>query len=191
MAYGGGVKSQADLEHALIELIQAHYYSEDFELLSSVRAYQESLALAERDELRAVVLRRLFAEGSMVDILLCSVVDVPSAGPVERPRGALPAQMIGDGTILPVEIRNVTAAALIVSCASTIPAFAPVILRAADAITGVEYALPCKVLWVHRGAPTIVALVVDGIPTRAVFAGIPEPRMSMPLALGKHQRLVG
>jgi len=123
--------------------------------------------------------------------LVVGDLDAPSAGPVERPRGALPAQMIGDGTILPVEIRNVTAAALIVSCASTIPAFAPVILRAADAITGVEYALPCKVLWVHRGAPTIVALVVDGIPTRAVFAGIPEPRMSMPLALGKHQRLVG
>lgn len=123
--------------------------------------------------------------------LVTGDLDAPSAGPVERPRGALPAQMIGDGTILPVEIRNVTAAAVIVSCASTIPAFAPVILRAADAITGVEYALPCKVLWVYRGAPTIVALVVDGIPTRAVFAGIPEPRMSMPLALGKHERLVG
>ncbi|CAN5914667.1 hypothetical protein BH11MYX4_BH11MYX4_51070 [soil metagenome] len=123
--------------------------------------------------------------------LVTGDLDAPSAGPVDRPRGALPAQMIGDGTILPVEIRNVTAAAVIVSCASTIPALAPVILRAADAISGVEYALPCKVLWVYRAAPTIVALLVDGIPTRAVFAGIPEPRMSMPLALGKHERLVG
>jgi hypothetical protein len=123
--------------------------------------------------------------------LVTGDLDAPSAGPVERPRSALPAQMIGDGTILQVEIRNVTAAAVIVSCASTIPALSPVILRAADAISGVEYALPCKVLWVYRSAPTIVALLVDGIPTRAVFAGIPEPRMSMPLALGKHQRLVG
>ena len=71
------------------------------------------------------------------------------------------------------------------------PVGAQLILRAADAITGVEYALPCKVLWVHRAAPTIVALTVDGIPTRAVFAGIPEPRMSMPLALGKHARMIG
>ena len=46
------------------------------------------------------------------------------------------------------------------------------ILRAADAITGVEYALPCNVLWVYRGAPTIVALSIDGIPTRTIFAGI-------------------
>jgi hypothetical protein len=118
-------------------------------------------------------------------------VDAPPAGPVDRPKGALPAQMIGDGTILPVEIRNVTSGAVIVSCASTVPASAPVILRTADAISGVEYALPCKVLWVYRAAPTIVALLVDGIPTRAVFAGIPEARMSMPLALGKHERMIG
>ncbi len=123
--------------------------------------------------------------------LVTGDLDAPSVGPVDRPKGALPAQMIGDGTILPVEIRNVTAAALIVSCASTIPVGAQVILRAADAISGVEYALPCKVLWVYRAAPTIVALVVDGIPTRTVFASIPEPRMSMPLALGKHERMIG
>jgi len=123
--------------------------------------------------------------------LVTGDVEAPVAGPVERPRSALPAQMIGDGTILPVEVRAVTAGALVVSCASIVPVGAHVILRAADAITGVEYALPCNVLWVYRAAPTIVALTVDGIPTRAVFAGIPEPRMSMPLALGKHERLVG
>ena len=123
--------------------------------------------------------------------LVTGDLDAPSVGPVDRPKGALPAQMIGDGTILPVEVRNVTAAAVIVSCASTVPVGAQVILRAADAISGVEYALPCKVLWVYRAAPTIVALVVDGIPTRAVFAGIPGPRLSMPLALGKHERMIG
>jgi hypothetical protein len=118
-------------------------------------------------------------------------LDIPTVGPYERPKSALPAQMIGDGTILPVEIRSVTAGAVIVSCASTVPSGAQVILRAADAVTGVEYALPCKVLWVYRGAPTILALSVDGIPTRSVFVGVPEPRLSMPLALGKHARLVG
>jgi hypothetical protein len=124
--------------------------------------------------------------------LVTGDLDPPAAGPVDRPKGALPAQMIGDGTILPVEIRSVTAAAIVVSCASVVPAFAPVILRAADAISGVEYAFPCRVLWVYRAAPTIVALLVDGIPTRAVFAGVPEPHMSMPLAsLGKHERMIG
>src|SRR6188474_2007856 len=50
--------------------------------------------------------------------LVTDDLDAPAAGPVERPRGALPAQMIGDGTILPVEVRNITASAVIVSCAS-------------------------------------------------------------------------
>ncbi|AKU97180.1 hypothetical protein AKJ09_03844 [Labilithrix luteola] len=123
--------------------------------------------------------------------LVTGDLDVPAVGPVDRPRSALPAQMIGDGTILPVEVRSVSAAAVVVSCASVVPAGAQVILRTADAITGVEYALPCKVLWVYKGSPTIVALSVDGIPTRAVFAEVPEPRMSMPLALGKHERMIG
>jgi hypothetical protein len=121
--------------------------------------------------------------------LVTGDLDVPVVGPVDRPRGALPAQLIGDGTILPVEVRSVSAAAVVVSCASGVPPCSPVILRTADAITGGEYALPCTVLWVYKGSPTILALSVDGIPTRAVFAEVPEPRMSMPLALGKHERL--
>jgi hypothetical protein len=123
--------------------------------------------------------------------LVTGDLDVPAIGPYERPRHALPAQMIGDGTILPVEIRSVAAGAVIVSCAGAVPAGAQIILRAADAITGVEYVLPCKVHWVHRGTPTFVALGVDGIPKRSVFAGVPEPKLSMPLALGKHVRFVG
>lgn len=123
--------------------------------------------------------------------LVTGDMDVPAPGPCERRRQTLPAQMIGDGTILTVEIRSVTAGAVVVSCAGVVPAGAQMILRATDAITGVEYVLPCNVLWVYRGAPTILALRVDGIPTRRVFAGIPEPRLTMPLALGKHARLVG
>jgi hypothetical protein len=123
--------------------------------------------------------------------LVTSDLEIPPPGPCERRLHTLPAQMIGDGTILPVEIRNVAAGAVIVSCASTVPAGAQVILRATDAITGVEYVLPCNVHWVYRGAPTIIALGVDGIPTRRVFAGVPEPRLTMPLTLGKHARLVG
>lgn len=123
--------------------------------------------------------------------LVTADLEVPPVGNYERPRHALPAQMIGDGTILPVEIRSVAAGAVIVSCAGTVPAGAQVVLRAADAVTGVEYVLPCKVHWVNRSAPTILALGVDGIPTRTVFVGVAEPKLSPPLALGKHARLVG
>ena len=76
------MKTQEHIARELNELIQDHYYREDFELVSSLRAYQEGLSPAEREALQEVVLRRLFDEGSMVDILLCSVVEVPSAAPV-------------------------------------------------------------------------------------------------------------
>ncbi len=69
--------------------------------------------------------------------LVTGDLDVPQMGPIERPKGALPAQMIGDGAILSVEIRAVTAAAVVVSCASQLPVGSQVILRAADAISGV------------------------------------------------------
>jgi len=61
-------------------------------------------------------------------------------------------------------------------------------------VTGVEYALPCKVIWVYKASPMIVALAVDGIPTRMVFADVPQPRLSMPLGglgMGKHARSTG
>jgi len=123
--------------------------------------------------------------------LVTNDLDVPPAGPVDRPKGALPAQLIGDGTILGVEVRSVGAAAVTISASSSVPEGAQVILRAADAVSGVEYALPCRVIWVYKSAPTIMALAVDGIPTRAVFADVPKPRMPMPLTLGKHERLLG
>ena len=49
------------------------------------------------------------------------------------------------------------------------PEGAHVIVRAADAVSGVEYVLPCTVAWVHRGAPNTIALGVDGIPSRTNF----------------------
>lgn len=148
-----------------------------------LRARNESLGepLSSREQIELLSLLQL----------VTADLEVPARGPVDRPKYALPAQMIGEGTILPVEVRSVSAAALVVSCASTLPVGARVILRAADAVSGVEYALPCNVRWVYKGAPTIVALSVDGIPTRRVFAEVPEPRMSMPLALGKHARMIG
>lgn len=76
------MKSRDDIARDLQELVARHYYSEDFELLSAVRVYRDGLAPAERDDLGAVALDRLFREGSIVDVLVCSVLDLPSAAPV-------------------------------------------------------------------------------------------------------------
>ncbi len=116
---------------------------------------------------------------------------VPKAGPVARTRDALPAQLIGDGSIFAVEIRSVSAAGLVAAGANAIAAGSRVILRAADAVSGVEYVLPCTVVWVYAGAPNTMALVVDGIPTRSDFTSPGEAPMRTSMAMGRHERLVG
>lgn len=90
------MRTSLQVDRELRELVAAHYYSEEFELLAAARAYQQQLREEERDLLRAVVLRRLFDDGSLVDVLLCSVVHVPSAAPVlaaRLDREAAPSQL--------------------------------------------------------------------------------------------------
>ncbi len=102
--------------------------------------------------------------------LITADLDVPGPGPLARTGGALPAQVIGAGTTHGVELRAVLARALLVTSATPIPQGAIVLLRATDAIAGVEYIVPCVVKWVHYASPCSLALVVDGIPTRKTFA---------------------
>jgi hypothetical protein len=117
---------------------------------------------------------------------------VPPPGTCARPSNAIPAQLIGEGTILPVEVRHVNAAALVLSSVKPMALGERVIVRTADAVSGVEYVLPCSVVWVYDASPCIMALVVDGIPTRSELAAHPEPRAAHHvLAMGRQVRLVG
>jgi hypothetical protein len=76
------VKTSTDITDDLDRLVQAHYYSEDFELIASLIAYRDGLAPDERIRLGEVALQRLMQQGTLVDILLCAVVQAPSAAPV-------------------------------------------------------------------------------------------------------------
>ena len=62
--------------------------------------------------------------------------------------------------------------AILAACADTLQVGSRAIIRAADAVSGVEYVLPCSVAWVHRGSPNTMALVVDGIPSRKSFVAL-------------------
>jgi hypothetical protein len=102
---------------------------------------------------------------------LTGAAKLPHAGPVPRDAAsAIPAQVIGDGAIQSMEIRNVSAAAILVAASSPLSRGSQVIVRVADAVSGVEYALPCEVAWAWQGSPCTMALEVDGIPTRTDFA---------------------
>lgn len=113
---------------------------------------------------------------------------MPPPGACARPANALPAQLIGEGTILAVEVRHVCAAALLVASVKPMTLGERAIIRTADAVSGIEYALPCSLAWVHDGSPCIMALVVDGIPTQSALG---EPRVGRVLPIGRQARFVG
>ncbi len=123
---------------------------------------------------------------------------MPEPGSCARPANALPAQLIGEGTILPVEVRHVCAAALLVASSKSMSPSERVIIRTADAVSGVEFALPCSVAWVYDASPCIMAVVVDGIPARTEFAAMSERGGgggvsvgASVLSMGRQVRLVG
>ena len=75
------MKTSEQIARELADLIQRNYYSEDFHLLSEVRTYADALSPADRDILRHVVAGRLADSQSIVDVMLCTVVQAPELVP--------------------------------------------------------------------------------------------------------------
>ena len=110
--------------------------------------------------------------------LITTDLEVPPPGALATEGSSLPAQVIGAGTSHAVELRAVLARALLATTAQPIPVGASVLLRATDAVAGVEYVIPCVVRWIHYASPCSMALSVDGIPTRKSFAIRPDPKVT-------------
>lgn len=102
--------------------------------------------------------------------LVTDDLKMPEARPLPPSSGAqCPAHAIGEAGVLSVDVRVVTASGLVVTAARKLAANEAVIVRATEPIIGIEYSLPCRVAWVHPGAPVTMAFIVDGVPTRAPF----------------------
>ncbi len=76
------MKTSPELSDTLNALIQSHYYSEDFELLSALQAFVAGLDDQEQSLLAGLAFQRITADCSLVDIMLCGVVNVEAAAPV-------------------------------------------------------------------------------------------------------------
>lgn len=104
-------------------------------------------------------------------------------GPAPSARRSLPVQMTARGGFLAGDLREVGAEQIVVAAAETLAEGDRVIVYLADAVTGIEYALPCVVLWTHEGAPCAMGLAVDGVPTRATFTVPVAGMLKSPLGL--------
>jgi hypothetical protein len=109
--------------------------------------------------------------------LMASDLHLPPQGPLQFADGNIPVQLTMGGGFLAGEMRLVCPEGIVVTCkAPMMRAGQSTIVRMADAIAGVEYTLPCVVVWTFNGfngAPSAMGLRVDGIPARTTFA-MPE-----------------
>jgi hypothetical protein len=123
--------------------------------------------------------------------LVTTDLRMPSPGTCARPSNAIAAQLTGEGRVVSVEVRHVCAAALLLACPVPVGLHELVMVRTADAVSGVEYVLPCSIGWVFGATPYIVAAVVDGIPTRSELLALREPRAVNAFAPRLRAQLVG
>jgi hypothetical protein len=102
---------------------------------------------------------------------------LPEAGPLPKAQQSVPLELLGSGVFHGGELRLVCPDGIMVASKAPLTSGQRTIARLVDAIAGVEYALPCVVVWCYRGARetslSTAALRIDGLPTRTTFS-MPE-----------------
>jgi hypothetical protein len=121
--------------------------------------------------------------------LMSGDLAVPQPGLARRFGDALPAQLIGDGSVIGAELRCVSAGAIVAVAAEMMAPGSQMIVRVSDAVTGTELVIPCTVLWCHQGATCTMAFAVDGVPIRSHFATM--QRVQTYFGTGRNQRTDG
>jgi len=101
--------------------------------------------------------------------LLATEPEPPSLEALDPSRRGLPAQVTAGSGFLAGEIKELSADRLVVGAIEPLPLGHRTIVYVADAVSGVEYAIPTVVVWTRDGEPCLIGLAPDGVPTRAEF----------------------
>lgn len=75
------MKTTTDIEQDLDQLVQSHYYSEDYELEWAAKNYYDQLAPEEQDHMAAVLLTRLSGDASLSDVTIATRLGLSSLTP--------------------------------------------------------------------------------------------------------------
>lgn len=135
------------------------------------------LADSERAELLSL-LRLIKDESAMSD----------PAAIVAFAEGCLPIQMTAKSGFLAGDLRQLDADQLVVAASEVLAEDDRTIVYIADAVSGIEYALPCVVLFSHVDMPCIMGLAIDGIPVRSTFTIPVSGMLRSPLGLPTQPR---
>jgi len=88
---------------------------------------------------------------------------------IDPSRRGIPVQLAAGSGFLAGDLKDLSPERLVVGAIEPLPVGQRTVLYAADAVSGVEYGVPCLVSWSRDDEPCLIGLVPDGLPARSDF----------------------
>jgi len=117
--------------------------------------------------------------------LVATADDGPPLDAIDAARRGIPVQLTAGSGFVAGELKDLSYDRLVVATAGPLPIGHRTIVYVADAVTGVEYTLPCMVACARDGSPCLVELTPDGLPLRSHFTVPSSGLWRSPLGIGR------
>jgi hypothetical protein len=117
--------------------------------------------------------------------LVASADEAPPLEAIDTSRRGIPVQLTAGSGFLSGELKDFTYDRVTVATAEPLPVGHRTIVYLADAVTGIEYTLPCTVACSRNASPCLVGLTPDGLPLRAHFTVPSSGLWRSPLGIGR------
>lgn len=142
-----------------------------------LRVRYEALGVPLDKQERLELLSLLQLVASSDDAVPLEVLDISRRG--------VPVQLTAGSGFLSGELKDLSYDRLVVSAAEPLPIGHRTIVYVADAVTGIEYTLPCIVTSSRIDSPCLIGLMPDGLPLRAQFTVPSSGLWRSPLGIGR------
>ena len=103
---------------------------------------------------------------------------------VDASRRGVPAQLTAGSGFLSGDLKDLSSDRLVVGAVYPLPLGERTVVYIADAVTGIEYTVPCVVIWSREDEPCLIGLAPDGVPSRSQFTVPKSGLWRSPLRIG-------
>ncbi len=103
---------------------------------------------------------------------------------VDPSRRGVPVQLTAGSGFLSGDLKILASDCLVIGAACPLPLGERTVVYIADAVTGIEYTIPCVVTWSREDEPCLIGLAPDGLPSRSHFTVPTSGLWRSPLRIG-------
>jgi hypothetical protein len=116
--------------------------------------------------------------------LVAAEADPVAVESVDPSRRGVPVQLTAGPGFLAGDLKDLSSERLVVGAVYPLPLGERTVVYIADAVTGVEYTVPCVVTWFREDEPCLIGLAPDGLPSRSQFTVPKSGLWRSPLRIG-------